>query len=33
VSIALFERAKDKVRAVEDIDLADHVGWPPFITT
>lgn len=30
-SIALFERAKTKVKVFEDIDLVDHVDWPPFV--
>ncbi|MGQ0697479.1 MAG: RES family NAD+ phosphorylase [Panacagrimonas sp.] len=30
-SIALFERAKNKVRVFGDIDLADHVDWPAFV--
>ena len=30
-SIALFERARVRVKVVEDIDLVDHVGWPDFI--
>ena len=29
--IALFERAANKVRCVDDIDLVDHVGWPAFV--
>lgn len=32
-SIAVFERAADKVTVVDDIDLADHVDWPPFVET
>jgi hypothetical protein len=31
-SIALFERAKDKVKVFADIDLVDHVEWPRFVT-
>lgn len=31
-SIALFERASDKVRVIEDIDLPDHVEWPHFVS-
>ncbi|MCL4760063.1 MAG: RES family NAD+ phosphorylase [Rhodocyclaceae bacterium] len=30
-SIALFERAKEKVKVFEDIDLVDHVDWPRFV--
>ncbi len=30
-SIALFERAQKKVKVIEDIDLADHAGWPRFV--
>ena len=30
-SIALFERAKEKVRVIEDIDLVEHVDWPHFV--
>lgn len=30
-SIALFERARDKVRVFDDIDLVDHVDWPGFV--
>lgn len=30
-SIALFERAKEKVKVFEDIDLLDHVDWPSFV--
>jgi hypothetical protein len=30
-SIALFERAKAKVKVFADIDLADHVEWPRFV--
>lgn len=30
-SIALFERAKEKVVVVEDIELPDHVDWPAFV--
>ncbi|MDN7179380.1 RES family NAD+ phosphorylase [Caballeronia sp. SEWSISQ10-4 2] len=33
ICIALFERARPKVDAVADIDLADHVDWPAFVTT
>lgn len=32
-SIALFERAKAKVRVFEDIDLIEHVDWPGFVAT
>jgi len=31
-SIALFERAKDKVELIEDLDLVDHAEWPAFVT-
>jgi hypothetical protein len=31
-SIALFERAKEKVKVFADIDLVDHVEWPRFVT-
>lgn len=30
-SIALFDRAKGKIRVFEDIDLPDHVDWPSFV--
>jgi hypothetical protein len=30
-SIALFERAREKVRVFDDIDLVDHVDWPGFV--
>lgn len=30
-SIALFERARDKVRVFDDIDLVDHLDWPGFV--
>lgn len=30
-SIALFERARNKVRVFEDMDLPDHVEWPRFV--
>lgn len=30
-SIALFERSKSKIRLIEDINLVDHVDWPPFV--
>lgn len=30
-SIALFERAKEKVKVFEDIDLVAHVDWPRFV--
>lgn len=30
-SIALFERAAEKVTVVEDIDLSDHGDWPRFV--
>lgn len=32
-SIALFERAKEKVKVFEDIDLPDHADWPPFVAS
>ena len=32
-SIALFERAKAKVRIIDDIDLVDHVDWPRFVAS
>lgn len=32
-SIALFERAGTKVSVIKDIDLVDHVDWPPFVAT
>ncbi|MEX5685366.1 RES family NAD+ phosphorylase [Pseudomonas silesiensis] len=32
-SIALFERAKEKVKVFADIDLADHVDWPHFVAS
>lgn len=32
-SIALFERAQAKVRVFDDIDLVEHVDWPPFVAT
>ncbi|MGE8319251.1 MAG: RES family NAD+ phosphorylase [Comamonas sp.] len=31
-SIALFERAGDKIKVFADIDLADHADWPGFVT-
>jgi hypothetical protein len=30
--IALFERTQHKLNVVADIDLADHVDWPAFVT-
>ena len=30
-SIALFERAQDKVVVVDDINLSEHVDWPSFV--
>lgn len=30
-SVALFERAQEMVKVVDDIDLADHADWPPFV--
>jgi len=30
-SIALFDRAKDKIKVFADIDLVDHVDWPHFV--
>lgn len=30
-SIALFERAKEKVKVFENIDLVDHMDWPCFV--
>jgi RES domain-containing protein len=30
-SIALFDRAEAKVAVVDEIDLVDHVDWPPFV--
>jgi hypothetical protein len=30
-SIALFERAQNKVVVVDDIELPDHVDWPRFV--
>lgn len=32
-SIALFDRAKHKVAVTVDIDLANHVDWPLFVST
>jgi len=32
-SIALFERAAEKVSMVADIDLIEHVDWPNFVAT
>ena len=32
-SIALFERAQDKVGVFGDIDLAEHVDWPTFVAS
>nr|WP_245172014.1 RES family NAD+ phosphorylase [Burkholderia sp. AcTa6-5] len=32
-SIALFERAKARIRVFEDIDLVDHADWPRFVAT
>ena len=26
--VALFDRARDKVKVIDDIDLIDHVDWP-----
>lgn len=31
VSVALFERAQDKIMVVDDIDLSEHVDWPSFV--
>jgi hypothetical protein len=31
VGVALFDRADKKIRVIDDIDLADHKGWPPFV--
>lgn len=31
--IALFDRALHAVQVVDDIDLADHVGWPGFVAS
>jgi hypothetical protein len=31
VCIALFERAQDKIRLIDDIDLVDHIDWPKFV--
>jgi len=30
-SVALFDRARGKVRVFEDIDLVDHIDWPRFV--
>lgn len=30
-SIALFERARTRIKVIEDIDLVDHVEWPDFV--
>jgi hypothetical protein len=30
-SIALFERASEKIKVIDDIDLVEHVGWPGFV--
>ena len=30
-SVALFDRARNKIKVFEDIDLADHVDWPRFV--
>ncbi|WP_407792320.1 RES family NAD+ phosphorylase [Pigmentiphaga litoralis] len=30
-SIALFDRAEAKVIVIDDIDLVEHVDWPPFV--
>lgn len=32
-SIALFERAQTKILVCDDIDLAEHVDWAPFVVT
>lgn len=32
ICIALFEHARRKLDVVADIDLADHVDWPAFVT-
>ena len=29
--IALFDRARDKVKVIADIDLVDHAHWPRFV--
>jgi hypothetical protein len=29
--VALFDRADRKIKVVQDIDLADHQGWPDFV--
>ena len=29
--VALFDRARNKVEVVDDIDLVDHVDWPRFV--
>jgi hypothetical protein len=31
VSVALFDRAGQKIRMIDDIDLADHKDWPSFV--
>ena len=31
-SVALFDRAETKITVIEDIDLADHVEWPAFVS-
>jgi hypothetical protein len=30
-SIALFERARGKVKVIADIDLMEHAHWPRFV--
>jgi hypothetical protein len=30
-SVALFARAEDKVKVLDDIDLIEHVDWPRFV--
>nr|WP_285427208.1 RES family NAD+ phosphorylase [Rahnella sp. CG8] len=30
-SIALFDRAREKIRVSADIELVDHVDWPEFV--
>ncbi len=30
--VALFDRARHKVRVIDDIDLADHADWPGFVS-
>ena len=29
--VALFDRARHKVKVIDDIDLVDHVDWPRFV--